>query len=159
MLNKYLKRIVIGKRKGVITTVKISRRIPICEFKGEVILEEDLESDDVLQIGPNIYLGPSGTLTDNIRHSCTPNCVLHCSGARAILYSRYVIQPGAELTYDYSTSSTDTPDTWNMKCTCGSYTCRKNISGFYNLPKELQEVYKKEEMAALFIRVPIFTRK
>jgi len=165
MFDKYLEKTTINKRKGVITKVKIPKRVPICEIRGTIYTEDqvdDLHIDKAvkcLQIGHNLYIGPSGSLTDSIRHCCSPNCVLHISGARAILYSLYVIQPGTELTYDYSSSSTDTYETWNMKCTCGSYTCRKIISGFYTLPSNLQEEYKKNEIAALFIRVPIFTPK
>jgi len=163
MLENYLKRVNIGKRKGVVTTVKVSKRVPICEFLGKIYTDRDLNAlnkpNNVLQIGPNTYLGESGRLTDDIRHSCSPNCMIHVSGARAILYSLHLIQPGSELTYDYSATSTDTLDTWNMICNCGSFSCRKNISGFYNLPEELQEKYKKEGIAALFITSPIFARK
>lgn len=165
MFNKYLEKTTINKRKGVITKVKIPKRVPICEIRGPIYTEEQIDTfttdktANCLQIGPNLYIGPNGSLTDSIRHSCSPNCVLHISGTRAILYSLYVIKPGAELTYDYSSSSTDTYETWNMNCTCGSYTCRKNISGFFTLPTQLQEEYKQKEIAALFIRVPIFTRK
>lgn len=163
MLDNYLKSVNIGKRKGVITTVKISKRTPICEFLGKIYTDKEISSlrkpDDVLQVGPNIYLGESGGLTDDIRHSCSPNCMIHVSGSRAILYSLYLIQPGTELTYDYSATSTDTLETWNMVCNCGSFLCRKNISGFYNLPEELQEKYKKEGIAAIFITSPIFARK
>ena len=165
MFDKYLEKTTINKHKGVITKVKIPKGVPICEIRGPIYTEEQLLNFDInkvvkcLQIGPNLYIGPNGSLTDSIRHSCSPNCILHVAGVRAILYSRYVIQPGAEISYDYATSSTDTHETWNMKCTCGSYTCRKIISGFYTLPVDLQEEYKKKGIAALFIRAPIFTQK
>lgn len=164
--NPYLKVVDIRNRKGVITQVDIPPGTPICEFLGKVYTDKQLEElkdriviDNVLQIGPNQYLGPSGNADDYIAHSCDPNAIVSASGCRAILYSLHYIYAGSEITFDYSTTSTDNPDSWKMNCTCGSFNCRKVISGFYNLPKELQEDYKKRNVAALFIRVPIFLRK
>ena len=163
MLDNYLKRIEIGKRKGVISTIIIQPNTPICEFRGNVITFDNLSSleepNDALQIGPNIYLSPAGNLTDHIRHSCNPNCMVHTVGNRAILYSLYLIMPNSEITFDYSSSSTEDPNTWQMHCTCGSFNCRKSISGFHHLDEPLQNEYKQKGIAALFIREKIFLRK
>ena len=163
MFDTNLKRIQIGKRKGVITTVVIPANVPICEFKGQVITFDKLHSlekpDDALQVGPDIYIGPSGNITDHIRHSCNPNCMIHVAGNRSILYSIHAIRENSEITFDYSSSSTEGPDTWLMKCTCGAFNCRKEISGFYHLNENIQSEYKKSGIAALYIREPIFSRK
>ena len=79
-------------------------------------------------------------------------------GNRAILYSLYVIPAGAELTFDYSTTSTDTLETWKMTCACGSHKCRKAISGYQYLDPTLQEEYKKKGMIPLFITTPMFQK-
>lgn len=163
LLEAYLKRVQIGKRKGVIITGDISDNVPICEFRGKVVTFDQLSTlekpEDALQVGPNIYIGPSGSVIDHIRHSCNPNCMIHVVGSRAILYSLYVIRKDSEITYDYSSSSTETPATWEMKCTCGDFNCRKNISGFQTLDEKIQSEYNKKGISALFIRVPMFHKR
>ena len=163
MFDGYLKRVVIGKRKGVITTTTIPANTPICEIKGNVLTFDKLGTldspDDALQIGSNTYLTPSGNVTDHIRHSCNPNCMVHAAGNRSILYSIYVITANTEITFDYSSTSSENPDTWEMKCNCKSFNCRKTISGFQHLDSKIQEEYKQKGIAALFIRVPIFSKK
>lgn len=166
MFNQYLKALPIKNRIGVITSVDIPARIPICEFGGKCFTEEQLKElgdrvdiNNVLQVGPNLYLGPSGGVDDHIAHSCNPNCFIHASGRRAILYSLYMIAKGSEITFDYSTTSTDDLDSWKMQCNCGSYNCRKVISGFYHLSPSLQEEYKNKGLTALFIKEKIFLNK
>lgn len=159
MFINYLK---LFKNK-VITTVTIPENTVICEFKGNILTFNELNSIEnsevALQIGPNTYISPSGMITDYIRHSCNPNCLVHAVGNRAFLYSIYVIFPNSEITFDYSTTSSEFADTWEMNCNCGSYNCRKKISGFYSLEEKLQKEYKEKLIAALYIRKPIFLRK
>lgn len=163
MYETYLKQVPIGKRKGVISTITIPAGVPVCEFKGNKIYYNELSSldnpDNALQVGPDIYLCPSGNITDHIRHSCNPSCIIDVVANRSILYSLHVIRANSEITFDYSSSSTENPDTWLMNCTCGSFNCRKTISGFYHLDSKIQEEYKKKGIAALFIRVPIFSKR
>jgi hypothetical protein len=136
MYNQYLKVQPTKKGMGVFTTVDIPANVPIIEITGKVYTESELPdpTDSVItQVGPNIYIGRSGTIDDFIDHSCNPNCLIHCIGNRAIIYSMHVITAGNEITFDYSTSSTDTLDSWNMKCQCRNPNCRKVISGFQYL--------------------------
>lgn len=143
---------------GIYTKTEIPAGVPITEFRGSIVDGKALpeESSIFLQIGPHSFLGPVGTLNgvDFINHSCDPNCTMHIVGNRVILYSLYVIPANTELTFDYSTTSTDTLDTWKMECKCGSYKCRKTISGFQYLDKKLQEEYKNRGMVPLFIAEP-----
>lgn len=159
----FLKRVPIGKRKGVITTTTILADSPVCEIKGNLVyfdkLNELEKPENALQIGPDTYLSPSGEVTDYIWHSCNPNCIAYTLGKRCILYSLHLITPGTEITFDYSTTSSEDTSTWLMKCKCGSFNCRKEISGFPTLDPNLQEKYKKHKMAALFLRENIFQRK
>lgn len=166
LFNEYLKKTIINGKTTVINTVDIPAKIPICEFIGKIYTDEELtllkdkvNINNVLQVGPNVYIAPSGNITDHIRHSCNSNCVLKVSGIRAILYSKHLIPANSQITFDYSLSSTDNPDSWEMECNCGSFQCRKKISGFNYLPTSLQDKYKKDESAASFIRTPIFTKK
>ena len=158
MYNQYLevRKAKIGS--GIFTKTVIPAGVPIAEFRGEIFHTSKLPEDSAvfLQIGPESFLGAIGTVNgaDFINHSCDPNCTIHAVGNRAILYSLYVIPENSELTFDYSTTSTDTHDTWKMNCLCGSYKCRGVISGFQYLDPNLQEDYKKRGMVPIYIRYP-----
>jgi hypothetical protein len=145
--------------KGVFTNIKIPANSIILEFGGDLHDISKLAGPDVLQVGSNFYLSPSGNIGDKIRHSCNPNSYLHIVGQRAFLYSIYVIEPDTEITFDYSTNSTDTLDTWQMQCTCGSFNCRKVISGFHYLNETQQEEYKNKGLVPLFMTTNIFMKK
>lgn len=144
--------------KGIFTRVTIPADSPIIEFRGTIVNSKDLPQDSsiYLQIGPESYLGPVGTVNgvDYINHSCDPNCYIHVVGNRVILYSLYVISENMELTFDYSTTSTDTHDSWKMNCLCESFKCRRVISGFQYLDASLQEEYKRKGMVPLYIAEP-----
>lgn len=157
MYNQYLEVKPSKNGLGVFTSVEIPADVPIIEITGDIYSEDKLPDPNhpgVLQVGPNTFLGPSGTIDDHIGHSCNPNCLMHVVGNRAILYSIYVIPKGYELTFDYSTTSTDSIDKWKIDCICGSNNCRKVISGFHYLDKNLQEEYKKKGMVPLFLSEP-----
>ena len=143
--------------KKVISTIDIKKNTPICEFQGAMYNEGVTpESNDALQIYHNIYMGYSGKIYDHIRHSCSPNCFVSIIGKRAVLYSLYDIKKNMEITFDYSTTSTESLDQWSMKCNCGSYNCRKIISGIQSLDTKTIEEYKKKNMIPLFITNKIF---
>jgi SET domain len=149
--------------KGTFTTVKIPSDVAVMEMTGTVLLDKELppnaDMNMYLQIGPNTYLGPSGEADDFVNHSCDPNCKVYVVGNRAILWSLYVIPAGAELTFDYSTTSTDTPTSWKMNCKCGSYKCRKTISGFSSLDPALQDNYTSRNMVPMYITWPGLIQK
>jgi hypothetical protein len=161
MFNKYLKLkpTKIGMR--VFTDIQIPAKSPVLQFKGTIFTKEKLQHEmgQVLQIGPNIYLGPSGGIDDYINHSCDPNCALHIVGTRAILYSLYVIQADTQLTFDYSSSSTDLESEWKMDCQCDSPKCRKVISGFHNLSDLAKEEMNNKQMLPLFMKHSLFMKK
>src|SRR5579885_670688 len=147
---------------GVFTTMEIPANTPIIEVSGNLYLEKDLPDPThpaLLQVGPNLFIGPSGSTDDYINHSCDPNCWMYVAGNRAILFSLYVIPKGAELTFDYSTTATDTLEKWKMDCSCGSSKCRKVISGFQYLDPSLQEEYKKKDLVPLYIKYPNMFQK
>jgi hypothetical protein len=150
--------------KGTFTKVSIPAGLPIVEIHGPVLLDREVPSTDnidiYLQVGPNTYIGPSGkNVPEYLNHSCDPNCYVHAVGNRAILYSLYVIPENAELTFDYSITSTDTYDTWKMECRCGSNKCRKLISGFRYLDPITQDLYKKKDLVPLYILEPTMIQK
>ena len=149
----YKKYLFLDKNGGVVSSIEIPARIPILEFGGDVFTAGQ---PSYLQIGNNLFLGPSGAIDDGIRHSCNPNCCAKILGKRAILYSLYVILEGMELTFDYSTTSTDTSSSWQMSCTCGYINCRKVISGVSSLSPEQYKDYNSKGLLPLYITNPIF---
>jgi SET domain-containing protein len=143
--------------RGVFTTVIIPAKQPILEVRGPVMLEKNLPDPNhpaLLQIGADTFIGASGDVDDMINHSCNPNCYMHITGNRAILFSLYVIPAGAELTFDYSSTSTDSLDKWKMDCKCGEFTCRKVISGFQHLDTGIQQKLKDQGVVPLYILNP-----
>jgi hypothetical protein len=164
MYNQYLKVLPAkaGSGNGVFTSIKIPAGVPVLEVTGDVFAEHELPDPNhpaLLQVGPNTFIGPSGDVDDYVNHSCNPNCNLHVVGNRAILYSMYEIAEGSEITFDYSTSATDSLEKWKMDCCCGSYNCRKVISGLQHVPPDVVEELTRKNMIPLFMRVPIFMRK
>lgn len=152
----YTQSLIISQSKfgvGVFTTVDIPANVPIMECTGDILSGTHVPHDHpaLLQIGHDLYLGPSGDASDYINHHCNPNCYLHIVGKRAILFSLYHIKAGSELFFDYSTTSTDELDAWQMKCACGAYNCRKIISGFQHLDVKIQEDYKKRGLVPMFM--------
>jgi hypothetical protein len=114
----------------------------VYEFKGDVISREAMQHviptklyDYYLQIDKDLFLGPSGDYDDYFNHSCFPNCGVKITGKRAFLISLYQINPGIEITFDYSTVSTDAKEQWLMDCQCNKFNCREQISGYHSLPE------------------------
>jgi SET domain-containing protein len=162
MYNQYLEVRSCKTGQGVFTKVEIPANTPIFEVTGNIYAEHELPDPNhpaLLQVGPNVFIGPSGTFDDYINHSCNPNCWMHVAGNRAICFSLYVIPAGAELTFDYSTTATDTHDKWKMECACGHAKCRQVISGFQYLEPELQEEYKNKNLVPLYIKMPSMFQK
>lgn len=150
--------------KGTFSKVTIPANSLVTEVTGPIVLDREVpptaDFDVYLQVGPNTFIAPSGNrVPEYLNHSCDPNCRMHVVGNRAFLYSLYVIPANAELTFDYSTTATDTHDSWKMECKCGSYKCRKLISGFQYLDPSLQEEYKKKNMFPLYILQPSLIHK
>lgn len=148
---------------GTFTTIQIPANTAVIEIKGPVRLDREVPPEDnfdmYVQVGPNAFIGLSGGADDYINHSCDPNCKLIIVGNRAIVYSMYVIPVGGELTFDYSSNSTDTHDSWKMECKCGSYKCRKLISGFQYLDPTIQSEYKEKGMVPMYITHPGLIQK
>jgi hypothetical protein len=155
MYKEYLKIKPNKVGKGVYATVQIPANVPILEFRGPLLAPEGVtDPNKSLQVGPFHYLGPSGEVDDYINHSCRPNCYVHATGKRAVLYSLYLIQPGSELTYDYATTSTDTLDTWQMNCKCGEQNCRQVISGHQHIDWDTHQTYQDKGILPSYITNP-----
>jgi len=135
------------KGVGVFATRPFSLLEVVLRFDGPRLKRSQMpfhipdEEDHYLQVGPDDYLGPSGKVDDFVNHSCSPNCgVVIINDERPLLVALHPIRYGEELTFDYSTTSTDT-DTWALTCLCETSACRRVISGFAMLPRSVQERY------------------
>jgi hypothetical protein len=159
MFKQYLKVQDAKNGKGLFSSVRIPTDSSILEITGPIVIDPKGNIDNYLQVGPNSFIGPSGEDDDFLNHSCDPNCKLHVVGNRAILFSLYVIPAGTELTIDYSTTSTDTKEEWQMNCNCGSNKCRKIISGHQFLDDETRARYIGKNMLPLYILRPELMKK
>jgi SET domain-containing protein len=112
---------------------------------GHVLTREQLFSSGIinsyLPIDDNYFLGATSKREETdiklyLNHSCQPNC-----GVRGeITFLAMVdISKDTELTIDYC--MVDNED-YEIKCNCGTPSCRKIINGFDWKKKELQEKYK-----------------
>lgn len=137
----------ICEGKGVFANKEFKENQKILEFRGDLFTKEQLpniysdkaEDDRYIQIGANLYIGPSGDLDDLVNHSCNPNCYVKIEGRRAYLVALTNIKSREEITWDYSTTMYNFD--WSMECNCGSKNCRKVIKEFKFLPNDLKKKY------------------
>jgi hypothetical protein len=133
------------KGKGVFAGRDFTQGVVVCVFQGEIIRGGSVPEpyDDVddhyVQIGKDLYMGPSGGIDDLFNHSCDPNTGLKVEGNTVTLIAIRDIKKGDEVVWDYSTTMDETE--WEMDCTCGSVNCRKRIRDFRYLPKNIQDKY------------------
>ncbi len=71
-----------------------------------------------------------------LNHSCEPNLAI--CGEREFVALRD-IEPGEELTFDYSITEDELP--WHMTCACGTPSCRGTITAIQLLPTEVMRRY------------------
>ena len=130
--------------KGVFATRRIPKGTRLIEYKGERISweEADRRYDDSIQphhtflfaVDDKVVIdaGVRGNDARWINHSCDPNCEAVDEDGRIFIETIRDIEPGEELTYDYS-YILDEPHTAAVKarypCRCGSPKCRGTILG------------------------------
>lgn len=143
--------------KGLFSEVHLPAGDVIFEFGGDILTgaqvrERKIDFNHTLQIGIDKYLGLSGDMDDFINHSCNPNCGVRIVGSRALLVTLWEIQPGMELTFDYSTTSNDTKESWSLNCLCHSANCRKVISGYQYLEDKLKDFYESKNVVPDYLK-------
>jgi hypothetical protein len=106
--------------------------------------------DRYVQIGPDEYLGPSGRVDDLINHSCDPNTGLRFDAVGIHLVALRPIEPGEEVTWDYSTTLSGSH--WRMPCDCRAPSCRGLIGNFDSLPAERQAWFRDRDLVAPYLR-------
>lgn len=118
----------------------------IIEFKGPRIHKSRLpasfsgNNDRFVQIDTEYYMGASGGVDDLINHSCDPNAGLRFTREGIFLHALRDIEPGEEITWDYSTTMFESG--WHMACLCRSANCRGEIGDFAELPGDVRDHYR-----------------
>lgn len=118
----------------------------VLHFGGSLHAPEELvtpyDVDHALQIGPRLFLGPTGGAPDDfVNHGCDPNTGVIVRGVAAHLVAVRPIAIGEEITYDYSTTMVDAAR-WEIHgCLCGAKGCRGDILDFRTLPPHVRVRY------------------
>lgn len=121
---------------GVFAETAIAAGELILVFTGPVLTRAQLDPQDYhLQIGDDLYLGPSGAADDYVNHSCDPNSGF-TDGLR--LVALRAIAPGEEIAWDYSTAI-DEADFSGFPCRCGARNCRGAVRSFRHLDRATRE--------------------
>ncbi|WP_380873528.1 hypothetical protein ACFB49_42030 [Sphingomonas sp. DBB INV C78] len=132
--------------KAVFSAVPFAAGDRIIEFQGPRLHKSQLpkrisgQADRYVQIDADHYMGPSGGVDDLINHSCDPNAGLRFDGQGVYLHAIRDIQPGDEISWDYSTTLYESR--WRMDCECRTHVCRGTIGDFAELADELRERYR-----------------
>lgn len=152
-------RAVDNANRGVFTTAHFDTNQVILKFtearirsKEEVEKDHAIYANDYLQINKDLYLDLAGDITRFIQHSCNPNTSVKIISRSAFLISTRAIKPNEELTFDFSITSDETPETWQVDCKCGSWNCRKTISGFNTLSDKEQEWFLKQGIVPKYVK-------
>lgn len=126
--------------RGAFATRRIQPGTKVIEYTGERIGidEADRRYDDdamdhhhtfLFEITDELFVdaGRNGNQARFINHSCDPNCATYIQDRRIYIEAIRNIQPGVELTYDYSFNRDGPlPKRWRQlyACRCGSEKCR-----------------------------------
>lgn len=117
---------------GLWTDRFIKKGEKIHQFTGKVVSSAHLESNYspseanyAIQFHKNWYLAPTDNLDSFANHCCRPNSGIKVHDFDQVcLYALYDISAMSEITFDYSTTQTDS---WSLPCACGAEGCRKVI--------------------------------
>ena len=146
-----------GTGRGLFTDRKYLAGDVVMPLKGIRITREEIEKLDkveqgnMLQIGRDLFLNMEGHSEIFINHSCNPNCYVKAVVNSGFLIALRPIDKDEELSYDYSLTSTDTPEEWHLNCQCHKFYCRREISGFDTMPEEAKKEAEKKQLLPRYI--------
>ncbi|MEK0084399.1 SET domain-containing protein [Benzoatithermus flavus] len=100
------------------------------------------------QIDTDRYLLPHGSIDDLINHACEPSAGIRLTARGYRLIALKDVEPGEQLTYDYSTYITNPRE--RLRCACGSPRCRGEIGPFRELPASLRAFYLERGVVGPF---------
>jgi uncharacterized protein len=139
----------VGRGIGVFAARRFSPgAIVMMDFDGDyydqVLSYEALRASNIdlkypLQVGPDLFRIPSGTIDDFTNHSCDPNTGIRLYARGSVTIAIRHIDVHDEITFDYSTYLNNPYE--RIACRCGSKNCRGMIGNFATLPRTLQQRY------------------
>ena len=122
--------------RGVFADTFIAMGTPLLTFRGPLLARAQLDPGDYhLQIGEDLYLGPSGEADDFVNHSCEPNTGF---ADGLVLKALRDIAAHEEITWDYS-CAIDEADFAGFPCACRSRSCRGVVRSFRYLEQPVRE--------------------
>ncbi len=104
--------------------------------------------DDPFQISRRMYIDLN-ELSRTFNHSCDSNTGIR---QESKLFAIREINPGDEITYDYSTTVPKYKSWWKMKCQCRSKICRKFVSSYNTIPRKQLQKYLDLRVLPLWVR-------
>ncbi len=129
---------------GIFTKQAIRKGGFIAELRGSKVLYKSTiqgqsnRYENWIGIGKDTWIDPIDEF-QYLNHSCNPNAGLR--GSRILkLYAMRDIEPGEEITIDYSTTEEDPDYCFENTETTGPYT-RRFIGPVQSLPKDIFEKY------------------
>lgn len=138
-----------GRGVGVFAARRFSPGdIVMMDFDGDyydqVLSYAELRANNIelkypLQVGPDLFRIPAGTIDDFTNHSCEPNTGIRLYARGAVILAIRRIEVHDEITFDYSTYLNNPYE--RIICRCGARSCRGVIGNFSTLPKNLQQRY------------------
>lgn len=142
--------------KAVYAAAPFAEGDVLMEFTGRRFRADQVPSlmrgneDRFVQVTPDHYMGPSGRVDDLVNHSCAPNTGLRFTDTGVFLVAIRAIEPGEELSWDYSTTLAQS--NWHMICQCRAPECRRVIGNFETLPPERREWFRARNLVAPYLR-------
>jgi uncharacterized protein len=143
--------------RGAFATQRIRKGTRVIEYKGELITQKEADeryedTDDttspilLFQVDKRYVIdaGVNGNEARFINHSCDPNCETVGDKRQIFVEAIRTINPGEELTYDYSLTRDDLDSAQVEKdyvCHCGAANCRGNM--LEPLPKKRKTKKRK----------------
>jgi SET domain len=124
------------------------------DYYEQVLSYEELRQSNItlkypLQVGPDLFRLPSGTIDDFINHSCQPNTGIRLYARGAVILAIRPIETHDEITFDYSTYLNNPYE--QITCRCGSENCRGVIGNFTTLPNDSQQRYLELRIVGDFV--------
>ncbi len=137
--------------KGLFAKQNILPEEMIVEVEGDRMSPKEIEADGLFakksanayRFSKDLYISPTGHISEFINHSCSPNAYISKSDDRLYVIAGILIPAGSEILIDYSTIMA-ADDEWTMECKCGCENCRGMIKKFIDLPKNIQEEYMEK---------------
>lgn len=125
-------------------------------FTYRELLARGIGLENTLQVGPDAFKLPTGSIDDFTNHSCDPNTGIRLITRGTIILALRDIEVHEELTYDYSTYLHNPHE--SMTCGCGAPNCRGVIGNFETLPENLKRRYLSLGVVGDFARTAAIGR-